>query len=124
MERNKFIDRCPMWVRRKWYEYKAVHNYDNAVEKAEKTREKLGNERVFVMVAPDCDLLLMTKDGFKDMRRRGYVNKGINMNDVWKSCVYYTSAQFGRDPIENSVRDERRKAYIELVVEDMCKSRA
>ena len=76
--------------------YKAYLMYRKAVLMADKKHRETGN-RYFVLPNLDEKVFLIVTDrkNFRILRRKGYIDHNMKIDDVFKACFYYTPQKDG-----------------------------
>lgn len=63
--------------------------YDEAVNKANKAFEKTGN-RQFVIPMQNGKALIVDRNNFRELKRKGYIGKNYTINDCMINAFYRT----------------------------------
>ena len=124
MKQKKRIGRwlmrlVPKWLLEKWYESKALRLYERKVEEAEIYRHR-NNVRVFVVTAGMNNLALVTRNGWREAKRQGLVDK-YDLNEIRRMCVYCTATVNESEVMSKKEMIGKRKAFVRWYVGNMMK---
>lgn len=91
---------------------KALINYNLAIAKAKRLREETGVKQ-YVLSGEDGRLLVMTKNHFYKLRKRGVIDKSYKPRNLNSIAVWYTDGKDSRQMC-NATAKKRKDKYINI----------
>lgn len=92
--------------------FKAALELREAIKKANNAHANTG-ERFFVMPYIDGRLVVMDRKNFRKLRFKGYINRGVYVNDLLLDSFYFTPCRSGNMPMSESLRKNKVKRFFE-----------
>lgn len=93
---------------------KAYLRFREAIRQADKAYVNT-NQRHYVLPTPDGMLIIMNRKNFRELKRKGYIDRRAYVLGLEKGCLYCTPYGNGTRGMNNETREERFKRYIEIL---------
>lgn len=94
--------------------FKAYLRFREAIRQADKAYVNT-NQRHYVLPTPDGMLIIMNRKNFRELKRKGYIDRRAYVLGLEKGCLYCTPYGNGTRGMNNETREERFKRYIEIL---------
>lgn len=94
--------------------FKAYLRFREAIRQADKAYVNT-NQRHYVLPTPDGMLIIMNRKNFRELKRKGYIDRRAYVLGLEKGCLYCTPYGNGTRGMNDETREERFKRYIEIL---------
>lgn len=94
--------------------FKAYLRFREAIRQADKAYVNT-NQRHYVLPTPDGMLIIMNRKNFRELKRKGYIDRRAYVLGLENGCLYCTPYGNGTRGMNNETREERFKRYIEIL---------
>lgn len=96
--------------------FKAFLRFREAMRQADKAYAQT-NQRHYVLPSPDGMLIIMNRKNFRELKRKGYIDRRAYVLGLEKGCLYCTPYGNGTRGMSNQTCEERYQRYLALLDE-------
>ena len=94
--------------------FKAFLRFREAIRQADAAFVKT-NQRHYVLPTPDGMLIIMNRKNFRELKRKGYIDRSTYILGLEKGCLYCTPYSNGTRGMNSETREERYQRYLDIL---------
>lgn len=94
--------------------FKAFLRFREAMRQADKAFLQT-NQRHYVLPTPEGMLIIMNRKNFRELKRKGYINRKAYVLGLEKGCLYCTPYGNGTRGMSKETSKERFKRYLDIL---------